>query len=67
MDKSEAKRALAKSGLLLCKELAGDDEDRQLTHDHTVADLLRCWRNHIWDKYGAEELEALETETDLGL
>ena len=64
MDK---RRALAKSGLRLCKELAGGNEERQITHDHTVADLLRCWRNHIWDKYGPEELEALETETDLGL
>ena len=67
MDKSEKDRALAKSALILCKAMAGDDDDRHLVAGYTAADLLRIWRNRIWDKYGAEELEALETETDLGL
>lgn len=31
------------------------------------ADLLRIQRNRIWSRRGAEELETMETEIDLGL
>ena len=67
MNRNEEMREVRKGGLILAKSLAAVQPERIVCDGKTGEDVLRIFRNRIWDKYGPDELAELEAEIDLGL